>query len=81
MVPNQDTLDFFRNRQFGATWGRIIYCFFLPIPTLILFCLSFRMKESLRVRFALIIFYLLESLVVMVTPILYARSVIVDRNY
>lgn len=75
MNENTETIEHFYETEKSATWGRLIYTLMLPLPTLIMFGVALFKKESLCARFTLLVMYLLESLVVMVTPVVYARAV------
>ena len=81
MNENVETIQYFNETHKSATWGRLVYTLTLPIPTLILFGVALFNKESLCARFTLLLLYMLESLVVMGTPVVYARAVIVAREH
>ena len=65
----------------SATWGRLIYTIILPVPTLILFGIALYYKDSVCARFTLLILYMVESIVVMATPVVFARSVGVEKEW
>ena len=76
---NVNTIAYFNETKKSATWGRLIYTCMLPAPTLICMWVSIFKKTSLCARFVTMLLYMLESLVVVITPIIFVRSVLVAR--
>ena len=78
---NAPTVQYLNETEKSATWGRLIYTCMLPIPTLICMWVAIFQKKSLCARFVVMLLYMLESLVVIITPILFVRSVLVARQW
>ena len=74
-------VEFMNTSKLGSIWFHAAMTGLLSVPTFIFLVTSLFMKNSLCVRFTLMILYMLESLAVMTTPIFLGRALFIKEEW